>query len=383
MKKILVVIIMVLACFFGLIGLFALLFKIFFSQPLVIVGNNENNKVAVEENNTVLEEEKKWQRVNVIILGHGGGVHAGGGLADTLILMQIFPEKEKINLISLPRDLWIKMPFSAQKDKETDFYSKINATLAIGNSGQQYQWRDEKYKGKNGGGELAKKVVSEIVGQEIDFYAAVDFAGFIKVVEIIGGKSGLKVAVPYSFVDEYYPIEGEENNPCDYTEEEIATMTSELSGFELEKKFDCRYEKIEFKKGESYLQAEELLKFVRSRHSGVNGGDFGRSLRQQAVIQAIKDKLFSVTILPKLPEIMSKSFQLVKTDLDLEMVKKAIFDWGEVKDFQMETMVIDNKNYLKDSRSYNGQYILIPKLGIDNYDEIKEMVASQSAILME
>lgn len=373
----------IFGCFFGLIGFFTLIFKVFFSQPLVIVGDNEINKTEIEENNKVEEEEKKWQRVNVIFLGYGGGVHAGGGLADTLILMQIFPEKQKINLFSLPRDLWIRMPFSAQKDKETDFYSKINATLAIGNSSQQYQWRDEKYKGKNGGGELAKKVVSEIVGQEIDFYVAIDFAGFIKVVEIIGGKSGLKVTVPYSFVDEYYPIEGEENNPCDYTEEEIAAMTSELSGFELEKKFECRYEKIEFKKGESYLQAEELLKFVRSRHSGVNGGDFGRSLRQQAVIQAIKDKLFSVTILPKLPEIMSKSFQLVKTDLDLEMVKKVIFDWGEVKDFQMESLVIDNKNYLKDSRSNNGQYILIPKLGIDNYDEIKEMMASRSAILME
>ena len=44
---------------------------------------------------------------------------------------------------------------------------------------------------------------------------------------------------------------------------------------------------------------------MRSRHAdGKGGGDFSRSARQQAVLEAVKKRLLSVQMLPKLPALI-------------------------------------------------------------------------------
>ena len=309
-----------------------------------------------------------------VIVGYGGGSHAGGALADTIIVVQLLPRQEKINLISLPRDLWVKLPFSAQADTTQDWYTKINSTFAIGNSQRQYTWRPDIYQGKHGGGQLLADVVSDIIGQEVEYYLAVDFAGFQKIINLIAGQEGLKVDVPYSFVDEFYPIAGEEDNPCGWSEEDIATMSATLRGYELEQQFPCRYERLEFRQGVQRIPADQLLKFARSRHSGVGGGDFGRSQRQEVVIEAVKDKLFSVSMIVKIPELLGNIWQMVTTNADLELVRKALLDYGDVKNWSINSQVISNQNLLVDGRSSDGQYVLRPRAGQDDYHDIQVLV---------
>ncbi|MDO5561344.1 MAG: LCP family protein [bacterium] len=316
---------------------------------------------------------------NILLLGYGGANHDGGNLADTIILAQVAPHQEKVSLLSLPRDLWVKLPFSARADQETDFYSKINRTLALGNSSKEYLWRPEQFQGKDGGGNLARAVVSEIIGQPVDYYLAVDFSGFEKLINLLTNNQGLTVNVPYSFTDEYYPLTGEENNLCGYTEEDLATMSATLKDYDLEKMFTCRYETIQFNKGKQTLDSANVLKFVRSRHSGYGGGDFGRSQRQQAVLAAVKDLIFSPKILPKLPKLIEQSLKMIKTNLSLSAITEKLFlncDWAN---FDLSSQVLSNQNYLRDSRSRDGQYILIPRLGLDNYSEIQTLVATMSA----
>ena len=47
------------------------------------------------------------QRINILLLGIGGGKHDGPNLTDTLILASVDPQTNKVTLISVPRDLWI------------------------------------------------------------------------------------------------------------------------------------------------------------------------------------------------------------------------------------------------------------------------------------
>jgi anionic cell wall polymer biosynthesis LytR-Cps2A-Psr (LCP) family protein len=342
---------------------------------------NETTQAAVLATTEEVEEEQidPLRPVWVLLLGYGGGSHAGGGLADTIIAAKVVPRQQQVYLYSLPRDLWVKMPFSAREGSDEEWWNKLNSTLAIGNSQRQYTWRDEIYQGANGGGNLAKKVVGEILGVTIDYYVAVDFAGFVRVIETIAGSDGLRVQVPYSFVDEWYPLEGEENNTCDKSEEEVVALTATMSGEELEQQFACRYERLEFSAGWQNIPAAQLLKLVRSRHGGVGGGDFGRSQRQEVVLEAVKDKLLSITMLPKVPALMGQLGQMVKTDVDWDWLRRAVFDYPDVEDFEMTSVVIGSTKLLQASRSAGGAYILQPRAGVGEYREIQELVASGSA----
>ena len=70
---------------------------------------------------------------------------------------------------------------------------------------------------------------------------------------------------------------------------------------------------------------------------------------------------------------------MVKTNLDLEFLIQALTKYGDLRDFTTDSQVLSTDNYLQNSRSSDRQYILIPKLGQDNYLDIQQAVASLSA----
>lgn len=234
---------------------------------------------------------------NVLILGYGGAGHEGGVLTDTIILAHIVPKKEEVILISIPRDIWVPIPM---KDGSENY--KINHAFAIGVDDINFPNKLPEYKGISGGGEIAKNAVGYITNLNVDYFVSVNFTGFKNIIDILGG---VNVNVPYSFKDEYYPLKGEEENLCGKTEEEIELITATMSAQLLEKEFKCRYETIEFEKGIEYMDSETALKFVRSRHSETNGGDFARSLRQQALIVAIKNELLKTGSITKIIPILN------------------------------------------------------------------------------
>ncbi|MBQ6154955.1 LCP family protein, partial [bacterium] len=358
-------------------GLMAVVLTVWLGSRQVIPGGNESVLLteATREAEIIPQEVIDPLRpIYVALLGHGGGNHAGGALADTIMVAQVVPRQQRVNLFSVPRDLWVELPLTRSSESDEPMWSKINSTLAIGSSSKQYTWRSEEYQGTHGGGALAKKVLGDVLGQPIDYYIAVDFSGFVKLIELLGGKEGLSINVPYSFVDEYYPIEGEEDNTCGFSEDDIATMSATLSGFELEKQFTCRFERLEFNAGKQMITPEQLLKFVRSRHAAVGGSDFARSQRQQVVLEAIKKKLWNVKTIPKVPAIAAQAIKIVRTDIDVDLVSKVLTDYGDISEFELKSYVLDNKTYLQDGRSRDGQYILRPRAGEGDYHEIHEWV---------
>lgn len=308
---------------------------------------------------------------NTLVMGYGGEDHDGGYLTDTMIVAHIVPREKSVTLISLPRDIWAPLPVTKEKDE----HFKINAAYAIGLDDRHYPQKEKKYDGIAGGGNMAKDVVSTVVGLPIHHFVAVDFQGFKNIVNIFGG---VKVRVPYTFDDKYYPVKGKEDDPCGKTEEEIGNLTATMSGQLLEREFPCRYEELHFDRGFQEMDAETALKFVRSRHSDINGGDFARSQRQQAFLIALKEKILRFGSITKLIPLGNQLAKNVLTDIDIKDAFNFARQNGfEVTDFEINTISINTDNALKEDYTSTGQYILVPTGGQDNWKSIHEYIQKE------
>src|SRR3989344_6956974 len=166
----------------------------------------------------------------VLLLGYGGAGHDGGNLSDVIMVAHINTKEKEISFISIPRDLWVEIPVRSDKKE----YYKVNAAYAIGSDDKGFPLKEPQYKGEGGAAKLSKEVVSDVVGMPIDYFIAVDFEGFRKIVDILGG---LEVNVPVTFDDYFYPVKGLENETCGILAEQISEFHANYSGFELEKQF--------------------------------------------------------------------------------------------------------------------------------------------------
>lgn len=334
---------------------------IYLSLSKVFVGEGE------PKGETTLEKNSTSHTANIVLLGYGGEGHGGGNLSDVIMVVNINSEKKRVTLISIPRDLWVEIPVRSDlKEKH-----KINSVFAIGLDDERYPLKEPRYKGEAGGGSMSKKVVGEITGIKIDYFIAVDFEGFKKIIDTLGG---IEVDVPVPFDDYFYPVRGLENETCGKTPSEIAELHQKYSGFNLEKQFECRYEHIHFDKGKNQMDGETALKFVRSRHSSQHGGDFARSQRQQAVILGIKDKLLSLYALKRIGVIFDEFLDMVRTDLDFPTIQKLVEIFGRPEEYKISFVLLNEDNVLVSSKSPDGQFILIPKLGEDNWSGVQSLI---------
>ena len=104
---------------------------------------------------------------NILLLGYGGPGHDGPYLTDSIMIAQVDIEKNKIALISLPRDLWVKMPTKSG----ADFHAKINSIYQLGLFPKEFPDVDTK---KYPGTALMKKALSDVTGLAIDYYLTIE-----------------------------------------------------------------------------------------------------------------------------------------------------------------------------------------------------------------
>jgi len=221
--------------------------RVFIGQKTTFFGKIKN--FVTMGRGTELVGEDKGQ-INILLLGIGGEGHDGPYLSDTMLVAQIRPKTREISMTSLPRDYLVNLP---EKRGE----QKINAAFALGFA-KNKDWGEA--------GSWAREVVENISGLSIPYFAVVDFSGFEKAVDEIGG---LPVHIDRSFSDSTYP-----NSTNGY----LPTLT--------------------FKEGSEQLNGVRALQFARSRHgTNAEGSDFARSQRQQKIINAFKTKLFGLNIL--------------------------------------------------------------------------------------
>ncbi|HVT01445.1 MAG TPA: LCP family protein [Patescibacteria group bacterium] len=333
------------------IGLIALIFAGFFVYKFNI------------KKEIVLKKEQKTGNINLLILGIGGGTHDGPNLTDTIIVAMVNPTKNTVNLVSVPRDLWIP-----------DINGKINKTYQLG--------LDKNDTSKL----LVKSVVKKVTGKQIDYVVVIDFSGFVKLVDYLGG---IDVDVAHTLDDYNYPIEGKETDLCGHPEEEVkdfvATGPAELEQWEY---FTCRYKHLHVDQGMQHMDGETALQFSRSRH-GINGegSDFARSRRQQEVISAIKSKVLSLGIILNPVKVIG-ILNILKDNIDTDITPNEYDDFinlaQKMQKAKISSYVIDFGDQSEDrfgllkedipSQSKGFQYNLIPRVGDGDFSEINSYV---------
>lgn len=303
--------------------------------------------------------------INVLLLGIGGGKHDGPNLTDTIILASLDPKKNTVNLISLPRDLYVP----ALKGKINRVYS------------------DGEEKGKGKGMLLVKSAVNSITGVRPDYVVVIDFSGFVKLVDLLGG---IDVEVKNALVDREYPIAGAENELCNHTEEGIASFSAQIAtGSATEPEiFPCRYETLEVPRGKIHMDGELALQFVRSRHAeGAEGTDFARSSRQQSVINAVRNKVLSLGTLANPVKIFG-IIDILTDHIRMDIPENEFDDFiklaQKMQDAKITNYVLDIGDESQNrpgllthpdiSEDYNYQWVLAPRLGGNNFSEVKEYI---------
>lgn len=328
--------------------------------------------------------------INVLVLGIAGGNHAGPNLSDTIIFANIKPSENQVSLVSIPRDLWI-----------SDLQLKINAVYATGID-------------RKSAIPFTKEAIGGVVGKKIDYILIVNFSGFEKLIDLLGG---VDIDVQRSFDDYFYPVAGLEDDLCGYKEEEkefneeeakqlgikpgkvkvllnaenkLATAAAEpdkslvYTDEQVKTYFACRFEHLSFTKGPTHMNGEIALKFVRSRHGlGAEGTDFARSQRQHLVISAVKEKLFSLGTIVN-PTKLIGIYNLVKeniyTDIPVEKTDDFVNLAKRMQNVKIKTVVIDAGDTIRGKpgllvspagySDYNGQWVLISRIGSGNFSEI-------------
>lgn len=358
------------ACVFGCVLLLAvvifLVARPFFQHSL----SQSPNAPTTEVTPTPVPVDPTKIPRTLLLMGYGGGAHAGGKLTDSMMVARIVPEQHKVFLISLPRDLWV--PLELKPGEQT--WSKINAAYAIGGDDKKYPGKPLQYTGTHGGGTMAKNAVSEVVGFPVDNYATLSFQGFVKSIDTLGG---ITVDVQRSFTDDQYPIEGKEDDTCGKSEEEVAQITATISASLREKEFTCRYESISYVKGKMLMDGMTALKFVRSRHSSGDGGDFNRADRQRQVILAVKKKVLSANFLPKAIPFVTSLAQDFQTDVGLNDMQFFLSQVGDWQNYSVESIALSDQNVLKIGVSADGQSIVMPKAGIGEWQAVHEWVKNE------
>lgn len=353
---------------FFIVAIFAVVFggSYFLGNLSKVLVKNVEPQGSTQIITAPLEEDQE-KVLSLLLLGYGGPGHEGGTLSDTLILIYANLETKKVALISVPRDLWVPIPHDWEN---TSFY-KINMAHAIGLDDLRYPNKKPEFRGEVGGGNMAKEIVGKVTGLKVQNFISVNFEGLTKIIDILGG---VEVDVPKTFNDYFYPVKGKENETCGKSPQKIAEYHSKYSGFELEKRFTCRYENLHFDKGIQVMNGETSLKFVRSRHSSEHGGDFARSERQAALLTAIKDKIISLQALGKLSSILDKITKNVRTDLTATQIQKLIGLSVDPSLYEFSAIYLTEDNVLKTSTGTGGQFILVPKDGTNNFSGIQKFV---------
>lgn len=259
-------------------------------------------------------------RINVLFLGIGGAGHPGGQLTDSIEILSIDPKNKTMAMLSIPRDLRVQIPGNG--------YGKINEVYSMGENNKA------KY---TSGPDLTKKTISEMLDLPIHYYARMDFNGFIKFIDAIGG---VDVDVAKAIYDPYYPDE-------------------QVKG----------YEPFNLSAGNHHLDGKLALKYARSRETT---SDFDRSRRQQQLFVAVREKALSAGVLTnpkKIADIFSTLGEHVRTDLQISEMERLFTLLKDIDTSKINSKVLDSGADSPLTSISDGGYYLVPKTG--NYRELQ------------
>lgn len=259
----------------------------------------------------------RFGNTNILVLGVGGEGHEGKDLTDSIMLININYARKIVNLISVPRDLYVE-------------------TMEVGGNriNKLYELGSEKYKSVDMGLDLVRTTLSDLLDVDLPYAIKLDFKGFEKVIDEI---SGIDVYVPEAIDDPFYPDE------------------------------NFGYEPFYLPAGNRHLDGKTALKYVRSRKTS---SDFDRGKRQQQVLEAVRKKAAEEGVLGsprKLKVLYGDITEHLTTNMDLrELITLAktardfpdenIFSWS----IHDDPSKMGGFLYTPLRELYGGAFVLLP-----------------------
>ncbi|HZK43079.1 MAG TPA: LCP family protein [Syntrophomonadaceae bacterium] len=199
---------------------------------------------------SIEDKALKGKPINILVMGIDARSAEENSRSDTMILVSIDRKTKKVAMVWIPRDTKVEVGLG-----RSDRINSINLVK---------------------GPEAACNTVGKLLGVKVDYYAVINFSGFIKIIDILGG---VEVDVGFN-MNHYDP------------DPKLA---------------------INLSKGKQLLNGQDALGYVRYR--GGPTADIGRTQRQQTFIKAVAKEMFRPKNIIKLPKILPEAFRQVKTNI--------------------------------------------------------------------
>ncbi|MFJ8280957.1 LCP family protein [Streptomyces griseoviridis] len=189
--------------------------------------------------------------VNLLVLGSDsrsgaaneelGGGDSSGARSDTAMVVHVEAGRAGATVVSIPRDTLVtrpSCPLPSGGSTAVAYRAMFNSAYAVG------------------GAVCAVKTVEELTGVRMDHYLEIDFSGFAKLVDALGG----------------------------------VTVTTEQD-------IDDDYSHLKLAAGTHHLDGERALALARTRHGIGDGSDLGRIALQQTLVKALLAQMSSTELL--------------------------------------------------------------------------------------
>jgi len=236
--------------------------------------NKGINILENEDANTAFENDKKKdinvfngdEPLRVLVLGVDKTAtkdmteEQNGMRTDTMMVFTIDPKNDKVQILSIPRDSYIKIHGYSK--------NKINAAF------NEFVYPD-------GGLGLTVKTIEDFLDVKIDHYAVVDYKAVVGIVDTVGGIDIEWNQADYTYRDDWVvpPLE------------------------------------INLKRGTNHLDGESAVAYLRTRKAYADQ-DLGRISAQQDFLMKMFDKLKTPATIFRLPKILDLIDRYVETDLN-------------------------------------------------------------------
>jgi LCP family protein required for cell wall assembly len=250
--------------------------------------------------------------VNILLIGTDSRPIDPTFRTDTLIVVSINKDAGTVSLLSIPRDLFTYVPMFGM--------ARINQAFQLAGT--------VAYPG--GGPALLEQTILYNLGIPIQYYSLVNFDGFRKVVDTLGG-----IDVPVN---------------CQVTEYKIKDPV-------LDERVAANYELFTQPIGITHMDGSLALWYARARPVG---GDFFRSYRQRQVLRAMYHKGLNANIVPEIPALYGSFRDVVQTDMGLWDVMQFVPMTTKLDDSNIRSFNI-GPNQTTGWTTPDGEDVLIPK----------------------
>ena len=235
--------------------------------------------------------------------------------SDVNILAVVNPTTKQAALINTPRDYYVDLAGTDSKDKLTHagLYGVETSMATLGN----------------------------LYGVDVEHYLRINFAGFINIIDAIGG------------VDVY-------------SDQAFTSVGS--PGY---------YDPTTFAEGWNHLDGKSALAFARERHA-FKTGDIQRGINQMKVIDAMANKLKSPALLMGFSKLMDAAADCFVTSLSQEQISALVrMQLGDLANWDIQSYTVTGSG-AKSSKCYSakGQSLYVMKPDENSVNEAKALIAA-------